>query len=47
MQRASLLDYTRADRRRGVVANAVCDALGVELNELPLPPERVREGASR
>ena len=29
------------------VANAVCDALGVELNELPLPLERVREGASR
>jgi carbon-monoxide dehydrogenase large subunit len=24
------------------IANAVCDALGVELNELPLTPERVR-----
>lgn len=27
------------------VANAVCNALGVELNELPLTPERLREAA--
>jgi carbon-monoxide dehydrogenase large subunit len=30
-----------------VLANAVSDALGVELNELPLTPERVREAARR
>ena len=29
------------------LANAVSDALGVELNELPLTPERVREAARR
>jgi carbon-monoxide dehydrogenase large subunit len=29
------------------VANAVCNALGVELNELPLSPERLREAARR
>jgi len=26
----------------GAVANAVCDAIGLELNELPISPERVR-----
>jgi len=30
-----------------VLANAVSDALGVELNDLPLAPERVREAAVR
>jgi aerobic carbon-monoxide dehydrogenase large subunit len=30
----------------GAVTNAVADALGVELNELPLTPERVREAAA-
>jgi carbon-monoxide dehydrogenase large subunit len=29
------------------IANAVSDALGVEFNELPLTPERVRRGAER
>jgi carbon-monoxide dehydrogenase large subunit len=29
----------------GAVANAVCDALGVELNELPLSPQLVRAAA--
>jgi carbon-monoxide dehydrogenase large subunit len=29
------------------IANAVSDALGVECNELPLTPERVREAAAR
>src|SRR5207245_9951199 len=29
------------------VAGAVSDALGVELNELPLRPERIREAANR
>jgi carbon-monoxide dehydrogenase large subunit len=28
------------------IANAVGDALGVEFNELPLTPERVREAAA-
>lgn len=31
----------------GAIANAVSDALGVELNELPLTPERVRDAALR
>ena len=31
----------------GVIANAVSDALGVEMNELPLTPERVRRAAAR
>jgi carbon-monoxide dehydrogenase large subunit len=31
----------------GAIANAVVDALGVELNELPLTPERVRDAALR
>lgn len=30
----------------GAIANAVCDALGTELNELPLTPERVRRAAA-
>jgi carbon-monoxide dehydrogenase large subunit len=30
----------------GAVANAVSDALGVEFNELPLTPERVRSALS-
>lgn len=30
----------------GAVANAVADAVGVELNELPLSPERVRAAAA-
>ena len=31
----------------GAVANAVCDAVGVQLNEIPLHPEIVREAARR
>jgi carbon-monoxide dehydrogenase large subunit len=31
----------------GAIANAVCHALGVEINELPLTPERVRAAAER
>lgn len=31
----------------GAIANAVCHALGVEINELPLNPERVRAAAER
>jgi carbon-monoxide dehydrogenase large subunit len=31
----------------GAVANAVCDALGAELNELPLSPEKVHAAAGR
>jgi carbon-monoxide dehydrogenase large subunit len=31
----------------GAIANAVSDALGVELNELPLSPEHVRAAAAR
>ena len=31
----------------GVIANAVSDALGVEMNELPLTPERVRRAVAR
>ena len=30
----------------GAVANAVCDALGVELNDLPLTPEAIRAAAA-
>jgi CO/xanthine dehydrogenase Mo-binding subunit len=31
----------------GAIANAVADALGVEVNALPLTPERVRAAAAR
>ena len=31
----------------GAVANAVCDAVGEQLNEIPLRPETVREAAQR
>ena len=31
----------------GALANAVSDALGAELNELPLTPERVAAAAAR
>jgi carbon-monoxide dehydrogenase large subunit len=31
----------------GAVVNAVCDAVGAQLNEIPLRPETVREAARR